>query len=198
MFAALLDTNVLWPSLQRDVLLSFAVEGIYRPLWSSAVLDELEFHEARKLRQRGVAADDAEARAARLIASMRAAFADSEVAGWEALEGSFGLPDVDDEHVVAAALLGGAGVLVTHNVRDFPAARLPAGLEVQVPSQFAHHAVSVQPEAAMRAVRAVSARSGVHGPSLTVERILKVLDQRYGFTDAVRLLSDQSGPESES
>jgi hypothetical protein len=80
-FAALLDTNVLWPSLQRDVLLSFAVEGIYRPLWSSAVLDELEFHEARKLRQRGVAADDAEARAARLIASMRAAFADSEVAG---------------------------------------------------------------------------------------------------------------------
>jgi hypothetical protein len=60
-FAATLDTNVLWPSLQRDVLLSFAVEGIYRPLWSSAILDELAFHEARRLNQRGVGSDDAQA-----------------------------------------------------------------------------------------------------------------------------------------
>ena len=120
MFAALLDTNVLWPSLHRDVLLSFAVEGIYRPLWSSAILDELAFHEARKLRQRGVGSGDAEARAARLIASMRAAFADSEVAGWQALEGTFGLPDVDDEHVIAAAVLGGAGVLVTTSETSGP------------------------------------------------------------------------------
>ena len=105
-FTALLDTNVLWPSLQRDFLLSLAVEGLYRAVWSSAILDELRFHEAQKLRDRhGLEASVAETRAARLIQEMRDAFGDAEVAGWEPLDGTYGLPDPDDEHVVAAAHL---------------------------------------------------------------------------------------------
>jgi hypothetical protein len=53
MSAAHLDTSVLWPSLQRDFLLSLAIEALYRPLWSTAILAELEYHETQKLMNRG-------------------------------------------------------------------------------------------------------------------------------------------------
>lgn len=71
MFTATLDTSVLWPSLQRDFLLSLAIEGTYRPTWSSAILDELQFHEEAKLVKRGMPVAEAARRAATLIAAMR-------------------------------------------------------------------------------------------------------------------------------
>jgi hypothetical protein len=64
MFAALLDTSVLWPSLQRDFLLSLAIEGLYRPMWSTEILAELEYTETEKLLDRG---EQPAAAAARLI-----------------------------------------------------------------------------------------------------------------------------------
>lgn len=110
MFSAVLDTSVLWPSTQRDFLLSLAVENLYRPLWSSAILEELRYTNLRKQLMRSMPTAKAEAHSARLIEQMRSAFDDAEVSHWEPYEGTFGLPDFADEYVLAAALAGGAGV----------------------------------------------------------------------------------------
>ena len=56
--------------------------------------------------------DRATTRAQRLIGQMSQAFDDALVTGWEPLEGTFDLPDPDDEHVLAAAVIGGAEVIV--------------------------------------------------------------------------------------
>jgi len=73
MYVALLDACALWPSRQRDFLLSLAVANVFAPVWSDVTLEELEFHEAAKLRDRGEAAQLAAKRAAQLIQRMRQA-----------------------------------------------------------------------------------------------------------------------------
>lgn len=188
MFAAVLDTSVLWPSRQRDFLLSLAIAGLYRPLWSDAILEELEYHEAAKLEGRGSDAADAAAAAARLVGRMRAAFDDAVVTGWEPLDGSYGLPDPDDEHVVAAAVVGGAGVIVTSNWKDFPEDRVPKHIQVVSPAEFAADTVAVSPMAARQAVEAMVERLG--NPPMSVEEVLELLVDRYEMSDAVALLRE--------
>lgn len=186
MFVAVLDTSVLWPSLQRDFLLSLAIEGMYRPVWSEAILAELEYAEVLKLTKRG--APDATQRARHLIDQMRQAFDDALVDGWEPLAGTYGLPDRDDEHVVAVAVIASAGAIVTSNLRDFPQTKLPPSVEALSPADFAHNTVALSPIRAVQALEEIVARSGKHGPALTPEGVLDILAERYSMHEARDLI----------
>ncbi|MFD7843457.1 PIN domain-containing protein [Nocardia sp. NPDC059764] len=188
MFAVLLDTCVLWPSTQRDFLLSLAVEGLYRPLWSDAILEELEYHEALKLVRRDMDPAEAEKRSQHLVRQMRANFDDALVENWEPYEGTFNLPDVDDEHVLAAAVVGGAGAIVTVNVKDFPKDKVPRNIQIIKPAQFAADTVSTSPETAVRALQQMS--SCMRNPRLSVDDLLGILESRYGMTEAVEMMRE--------
>ena len=186
MFSALLDTSVLWPSAQRDFFLSMGIEGIFRPLWSSAILEELREAECWKLKGRGVPSVDARRRSQQLIFRMEKSFPDAKVKHWHHLVGTFQLPDPNDEHVAAAAVVGGAGVLVTDNTRHFPRKRIPAEVDLQDSGTFALSAVSANPDAALRAIQQMASRH--QNPPQNVDRILGILRDRYHMTDAVTLL----------
>ena len=163
MRAAALDTRVLWPSRQRDFLLSLAARDLFRPVRGAVVLGELAYEESATLVARGEQAGRAEARAAGLIEAMRSRSPGALVTGWEPLEGSFDLPDRDDEHVVAAAVAAGATSVVTDNLRDFPAASMPAGIAALSPARFAAAVVEIDPARGAGAVRSMAARSGRRG-----------------------------------
>ncbi len=65
---------------------------------------------------------------------------DALVTGYEDLIEGLRLPDPNDWHVLAAAIRGCADVIVTRNVRDFPADVLsPFGIEAQHPDEFVVH-----------------------------------------------------------
>lgn len=186
MFTAILDTCVLWPSLQRDFLLSLAIEGLYRPLWSSAILDELAEHEPKKLISRGMEPAEAEAKTRHLLEMMERAFEDACVEGWEPLEGTYELPDPDDEHIVAAAVIGGAGAIVTSNLRDFPPSKMPAHIQVIPPATFVLNTVEISPALALTALGKMADRTSQ--PPRTVDELLDVLVLRYKMTDAVDVM----------
>ena len=188
MFAAVLDTCVLWPSLQRDFFLSLAIEGVYRPVWSERILEELEYGKTRALINEGATPDAAAAYMQWLTHQMASHFPDALAGGWEPLEGSFGLPDVNDEHVVATAVVSMAGVIVTNNLKHFPVHRLPPNIEIQEPAEFAENQVDVNVVAAMRAVSAIAGRSGLRGPGMTEDDVLNALERRYQMAAAADII----------
>ncbi len=69
-----------------------------------------------------------------VVERMNASVPDCLVTNYERLADSIELPDPDDRHVVAAAIVGHADAIVTFNTKDFPATVLQAyGIEEQHP-----------------------------------------------------------------
>lgn len=98
------------------------------------------------------------------------------------------MPDPDDEHVATAAVVGGAGEIVTTNLRDFPSAQIPPNIKVLSPAAFAADTVAVAPDLARRALQAMASR--FVKPPLTAHEILLLLVGRYGMTEVAEFLNE--------
>jgi PIN domain len=128
---ALYDACVLYSAPLRDLLMQLALTGLFQARWTDQIHDEWI---------RNVLAnrpDLAPASLARCRWLMDAHVPDCLVAGYEDLIPTLTLPDPDDRHVLAAAIHGGAGLIVTFDLGDFPAAVLgPWHVEAVHPDEF--------------------------------------------------------------
>jgi predicted nucleic acid-binding protein len=174
-FRVVLDANVLFPFTLRDTLLRAAEAGIYQLYWSEAILEEVR----RNLVATGTTTEE---QSARLITVMRAAFPEALVSGHESLIDS--MPnDPKDRHVVAAAVKGGAQVIVTSNLRDFR--ELPDGLEAQSPDEFLCNLLDLEPDGIIARLKDQAA--GMKRPAVTLEQLLVALAKTVPeFVDGVR------------
>jgi predicted nucleic acid-binding protein len=165
MFPVFLDTCVLLRPYLCDTLLSIAEAGVYRPLWSPTVMTELE----RNLARRGLNEKQIRHR----LDQMNGAFPDALVVGYEALIDKMA-NDPKDRHVLAAAVRGGAEVLVTENLRDFPvdAVRL-YDIKVVTQDTFLLDALDLRPADVLTALRRQVSR--YRREPRTIESLLAVL-----------------------
>ena len=146
-YTAILDANVLYPQLMRDVLLSLAHADLYSARWTT----DIE-HEWMKALATNFPGQDA--KILKTAEQMRQAIPDCMVTGYESLIPSLSLPDPDDRHVLAAAIAGHADAIVTSNGKDFPEEVLDSfGIELQSPDEFVVNQIMLNKIRALSAIK---------------------------------------------
>lgn len=145
-FTVVLDTNVVYPVIIRDVLFWFAHYDLYTPKWSEHIFDEWK----RVMIKKGVT----EGEASRRIEKASLAFPDALVQNYKGLINHLQLPDKDDRHVLAAAIKTNANLIVTNNIKDFPRAYLQSfGLNAKTADVFLTDIIDLNQEQAIAAFR---------------------------------------------
>jgi hypothetical protein len=98
------------------------------------------------------------------------------------------LPDPDDRHVQPAAIIGKADVIVTANLKDFPAAALaPFKIEAQHPDAFIAHALMLALPIALAAIKEIRAR--LQKPPFSPDEFVSVV-ARHGLPRTVAILRE--------
>ena len=177
---AFLDASVLYPATLRNLLMHLAVAGVFRPRWTDKVQDEWT---TALLRDRP---DLDAARLAHRRGLMDDYILDARVTGYEPLIDGLVLPDSDDRHVLAGAIHGGATVIVTANLRDFPLATLaPHGIEAQHPDLFVRALIEDDSGAVVAVV--AEHRAALVNPPKSPDEYLAMLE-RHRMTETVAAL----------
>jgi hypothetical protein len=184
-FTVVYDACVLYPAPLRDFLLRLAQTGAFRARCTQVILDEV-FRNIQ-LNRPDLSAD----RLARTRSLMVAAVPDFITEGWEGLVTGLSLPDVDDRHVLAAAIRAGAQAIVTFNLRDFPSSSLGIyGVEAVHPDEFVYDVLDIAPAAVLKTLDAQSA--GLRNPPASVMDVLAAL-QNNGLHRSVAKVRDGIG-----
>jgi predicted nucleic acid-binding protein len=177
-FTAVLDTNVVYPVIIRDILLWFGHYDLYTPKWSEHIFEEWE----NVMLAKGVEAAEAENR----IKKVNLAFPGALVQNYKGLIDKLELPDVDDRHVLAAAIKVNANLIVTNNIKDFPEQYLQSfGLSAKTADDFLTDIIDLNQEQAIAAYKEMILNK--KNPKMNE---LEVLDQirKAGLKDAAHYL----------
>lgn len=172
-YTALFDANVLASIRLADIGIRLASTGLFRIQWSEDIHEEwmrsvAEMHQHITPEQMQ-----------RRREHMDLAMPDAIVTGYRSLIVGEPLPDKDDRHVLAAAIVGRADVIVTFNLRDFPAEDLePFGLEAQHPDVFFDFQRTLNPDLFQAVVK--QARAALIKPEISADEYLDSL-RRQGL-----------------
>ena len=178
--AVVYDACVLYPAPLRDLLVQLATARIFRAKWTELIHDE--WTRNLLIKRPDLNAD----RLARLRVLMNQNVPDSLVVDFEDLIPTLELPDPNDRHVLAAAIIAEAKIIVTFNLKDFPESILARyGIAAQHPDVFVSNLIEQYPQQVLQAVETILAR--LKHPPQTRDHHLETLANQ-GLLTSVTLL----------
>lgn len=181
-FVVLFDACVLYQAPVRDLVIELASADLYRAKWTNLIHDEWI---NSLLRNRPDIPREKLEKTRQLI---NESIEDCLVEKYEKLARMLVLPDSDDCHVLAAAIKAHAQIIVTYNIKDFPAEYLSSfDIEVQHPDAFFLNQSDLQQSAFLAAAKRI--RLSLKRPPKTPEEYLDIL-RKSGLAKTAEFLED--------
>jgi predicted nucleic acid-binding protein len=178
-YTALLDANTLYPAPLRDLLLSLAIAGLYHARWTRRIHEEWTRSLARNR-------PEIVERLPQLVELMNRSVPDSLVENYEVLAEGLVLPDADDRHVLAAAIVGHADAIVTFNLKDFPPSVLARhSIEALHPDDFVLNQLELRELDALAAIKAMRGR--LRRPALSAAELIATFERAGLVATAAQL-----------
>ena len=182
-FSVVLDACVLYPAPVRDILLCIAQEELFRPKWSNIIMNEW----TRNLLKNRI--DLSEERLERTVRAMNIAFPDAMVSSFENLINAVVLPDLNDRHVVAAAIRCQADSIITFNLKDFPRKVMKElGIQAIHPDNFICQLMELDKDACIKAF--VSQVNRLNNPPRKQIDVLNTFE-KCGLVQSSELLMEE-------
>lgn len=182
---SVLDANVLFPADLRNTFMYLALAGAFAARWTAQIHDEWI---RNVLKTRPELTRDKLERTRQLMDKHAL---DAIVEDYEWLIPTLELPDADDRHVLAAAIHAKAEIIVTWNLKDFPAHILePFGIEAFNPDEFLLSIWATQHAQIIDGLK--TQRASLKNPPQTPAQFLNALE-RQGLTQFAAALRAHEG-----
>ncbi len=168
---ALLDASVLYPAPLRDLFMNLAVLDVFQARWTNQIHDEWT---RNLLKNRP---DLSASQIERTRALMNLHVRDCLVSNFEHLIPALQLPDLDDRHILAAAIHSQSKRIITANLKHFPARSLETyDIQALSPDDFVLQLFETQQIGVLTALR--EQRSNLQKPPITARTLLEILEQQ--------------------
>lgn len=181
-FTAIYDACVFYPAPLRDLLMQLALTDLFRARWTDQIHDEWI---------RNVLKNRSDLNLEQLTRTknlMNEHVRDCLVTSYEYLVPTLTLPDPDDRHVLAAAIVGGANVIVTFNRKDFPKATLAQhNIEACHPDDFISDLLDLSPSKVRLATELCQKR--LKNPPKSIDQYLETL-LKQGLSISVSVIRE--------
>lgn len=164
----LLDTCVLYSRFLRKVLLEIASNNIFVPFWSENILDE--WKSVTKIKNENLISQiNIE------ILLLNASWPNSCISINKEDEIKVFLPDLNDRHVLLAAIKSKSSILLTENLKDFPVGTMNRyNISPRSPESFFLQLYSENPELMKKAIiKIFNQEKETLGKDLNLKKILK-------------------------